>query len=217
MEMIYKQLFKQITKDRIFLLLLLLLTTLAYNFLLALTTLSGFVFVMFFYRFFRANKKQIGCIKALGFKNNILQSFFVTFTVVLSLMGAFLGLLGGYFLSDVLLGANAKTYEMTGLTKGIGFVSFLAGMIAPTAVFGVTAYLCYGFVRNKEAGALLAGNSGQKRFSLTLKVADKISRIASENSRLSLRIALRKPLAVLLLFTAVMAFQVCVILGQSVI
>lgn len=35
------------------------------------------------------------------------------------------------------------------------------------------------------------------------------------NKRLSLRIALRKPLSVVLLLIAVMSFSVCMILGQS--
>lgn len=61
----------------------------------------------------------------------------------------------------------------------------------------------------------MAGNQQQRRFSVTLKMADKISRIAPVNKRLSLRIALRKPLSVVLLLIAVMSFSVCMILGQS--
>lgn len=257
MEFVYKQLFMQIIKDKVFLSLLFLLTiltslsfffvmfsidgnmevlsalneltenqqlyrnalnantTIAYTFFVSLIGLSSFVFIMFFYRFYRANKKQIGCIKALGFKNSILQIFFIAFTAILSIMGSLLGLLGGYFLSDILLNANSQTYEVTGLTKDIGICSLLIGLTVPTAIFCIIAFMCYGFVRNKEAGVLLAGNSVQKRFSITLKIADKISRIAPMDKRLSLRIALRKPLAVLLLFVAVMSFSVCIILGQS--
>lgn len=137
MGLIYKQLFRQVIKDKIFLSLLLLLTTLtslsfffvmgsidgnrkmlnqfryltanqqsyesalnsnmilAYTFWLSLVSLSIVAFVMFFYRFFRTNKKQIGCIKALGFKNSSLQFFFITFTAILSVSGAIIGLLGG--------------------------------------------------------------------------------------------------------------------------
>lgn len=257
MGLIYKQLFKQMIKDKIFLALLLLLTMLTslsfffvmgsidgnirllnrlqnltanqqlyksalhsnrilgFIFWLSLISLSIVVFIMFFYRFFRANKKQIGCIKTLGFKNSSLQFFFIAFTAVLSVLGAILGLLGGYALSDILIRANSKTYDVTGLTKSISGFSLVIGLAVSTIIFCIAALLCYGFVRNKEAGALLAGNNVQNRFPVTLKIADKISRIVPVNKRLSLRIVLRKPLSVLLLFVSVMSFNVCMILGQS--
>lgn len=257
MGLVYKQLYKQMIKDKVFLMLLFVLTMLTstcfffgmfsidgnlkvlnaldsltenqqlyknalssntfltYNFFASLIGLSALVFVMFFYRFFRANKKQVGCIKALGFKNSLLQPLFVVFTAALSFVASFVGLLGGYFLSDILINANSRTYLVTGLTKNIEIFSLMIGLSVPTAVFCIVAFLCYGFVRNKEAGFLLAGNQQQSSFSITLKMADKISRIAPVNKRLSLRIALRKPLSVLLLLIAVMSFSVCIILGQS--
>ena len=257
MKLVCKQLSGQILKDKVFLLLLFVLTALtslsfffvmfsidgnmavlnrmgkltenqllyrnalhsntilAYNFFITLTALTAFVFLLFFYRFFRANKKQIGCIKALGFKNSFLQNFFTGYTAVLSFPGAIAGMIGGYFLSDVLLRANAQTYEVTGLTKGLGIFGLLTGFFVPAVVFYVTALLCYGFVRNTDAGTLLAGNDRQERVSWALKTADTISRIMPSGKRLPLRIALRKPLSVLLLLIAVMAFQVCIILGQS--
>lgn len=257
MGLVYKQLYKQMVKDRTFLSLLFLLimltslcfffamfsidgnmeqlialssltenqqlyknalrsnTFLAYNFYASLIGLSALLLVMFFYRFFRANAKQIGCIKALGFQNKYLQLFFVGFTTVLSLAASFVGLIGGYFASSILIQANAKTYLVTGLVKGIKPVSLLSGIGMSTVVFAMVALLCYGFVRNKQAGLLLAGNQQQRGFSVTLKLADKISRLVPANQRPSLRIALRKPLSVLLLLTAVMSFSVCIILGQS--
>lgn len=257
MGLIYKQLFRQMIKDKIFLALLLLLTTLTslsfffvmgsidgniqilnrlqnltanqqryksalhsnrilgFIFWLSLVSLCIVAFVMFFSRFFRANKKQIGCIKTLGFKNSSLQFFFITFTAVLSVLGAALGLFWGYALSDILIMANSKTYDVTGLTKSISGFSLVTGLVVSTIIFCIAAVLCYGFVRNKEAGALLAGNTVQNCFPVTLKIADKISRIVPVNKRLSLRIALRKPLSVLLLFVSVMSFHVCMILGQS--
>ena len=159
--------------------------------------------------------KTLAIEKTLGFKNSSLQFFFIAFTAVLSVLGAALGLLGGYALSDILIRANAKTYDVTGLTKSISGFSLVTGLAVSTIIFCIAALLCYGFVRNKEAGALLVGNNVQNRFPVTLKIADKISQIVPVNKRLSLRIALRKPLSVLLLFVSVMSFNVCMILGQS--
>lgn len=257
MGLVYKQLYKQMIKDKVFITLLFVLTMLTsacfffgmfsidgnmevlnaldsltqnqqlyknalisntfltYHFFATLIGLSALVFVMFFYRFFRANKRQMGCIKTLGFKDNSLQLVFVAFTAALSFAASLAGLFGGCFLSDLLINANSRTYLVTGLTKNIEAFSLMIGLSVPAAVFCTVAFLCYGFVRNKEAGFLLAGNQQQRCFSITLKMADKISRIAPVNKRLSLRIALRKPLSVVLLLIAVMSFSVCIILGQS--
>lgn len=257
MGLVYKQLYKQMIKDKVFTTLLFVLimltsacfffgmfsidgnmevlnaldsltqnqqlykaalssnTFLTYHFFASTIGLSALVFVMFFYRFFRANKRQMGCIKTLGFKDNLLQLVFVAFTAALSFTASLAGLFGGYFLSDLLINANSRTYLVTGLTKNIEAFSLIIGLSVPAVVFCTAAFLCYGFVRNKEAGFLLAGNQQQRRFSITLKMADKISRIAPVNKRLSLRIALRKPLSVVLLLIAVMSFSVCMILGQS--
>lgn len=257
MRLVFKQLAKQITHNKIFMVLLLLLamltslsfyfvvfsidgnmavlrsfpsltdsqqlyknalnanTTLAYIFFISLTGLTAFVFVIFFYRFYRSNKKQIGCIKSLGFKDNSLCTCFVVFVAVLSIVGAVLGLIGGYFLSSVLIDANTRTYSVTELVKGVSFPSLIVGLAASTVVFCITTFLCYSFVRGKDPGVLIAGNQNHARFSLMLRAANKISDIVPIKSKFPLRIALRKPLAVLLIIVAVMSFSVCMVLGHS--
>jgi len=189
-------------------------TTLAYNFFASLAGLTAFVFVMFFYRFYRSNKKQIGCLKSLGFKDNALCACFVVFVAALSITGALLGLLGGYYLSGVLIDANTRTYSVTGLIKGVSLPSIIVGLAASTVIFCTVAFLCYSFVRGKEPGALIAGNNNAS-FSFVLRAANKICGIIPVKNKFPLRIALRKPLAVLLIFVAVMSFSICMILGRS--
>lgn len=255
--LIYKQLFRQLSKDKVFLALLILLTMLtsfsfffvifsvdgnlsvlnsvevlsenqlnyrnalnsntilARIFLMSMTGLTSLVFVMFFYRFFAANKRQIGCIKALGIRNQKLRFFFVMFTVILSVIGITVGLVGGYFASSILVNANSHTYSVTGLIKGVSLCALAIGVFVPIAVFSIVSMSCFGFVGNKEAGFLLSGNDMRTRFPVTLKIVDKISKIAPSGMRLSLRIAFRKPLSILLLVTAIMSFNVCIILAQS--
>lgn len=190
-------------------------TSLARIFFLSLIGLTSLVFVMFFYRFFAANKRQIGCIKALGIRNEKMRLFFSVFTVILSMLGASVGLITGNFAADILISANSRTYSVTDLVKGVSPLTLAIGLLLPAVVFCVVSIICFGFVEKKEAGFLLSGNDMRGRFPVALKIADKISGIVPHSMRFSLRIALRKPLSVLLLITAVMAFNVCVILGQS--
>lgn len=257
MALVYKQLVKQINRDKIFVALLLLLTTLtslsfyfvifsidgnmaelnrinilsenqqlfknalnantslAYAFLISTTILTAFVFVMFFYRFFRANKRQMGCLKSLGFKDNDLRSCFVKFVAILSIIGAILGLIGGYFLSDVLISAYIKSYFVTGLVKEASFLSLIVGLGISTLVFCITAFFCYSFVRGKEPGILIAGNSNHTRFSRFLRIANSVSGIIPIKNKFPFRIALRRPLAIFLVIVAVMSFNVCIVIGRS--
>ncbi len=92
--------------------------------------------------------------------------------------------------------------------------SVLFGILGQTAVFGIMALLCYGFVRGKEPGALIAGNQAAAD-SPALRVADAVTKILPIKDKFPLRIALRKPLAVFLVLTAVMSFSTCVIIGRS--
>lgn len=190
-------------------------TALANTFILSMISLTAFVFIMFFYRFLRANKKQIGCLKSLGFKDACLRWFFVIFTATVSITGALLGLAAGYFLSDILIKANTRTYAVTGLIKGLNAFSLFIGIIVTTIVFCLVTFLCYYFVRNKETGVLLAGNQTVNRFSKTLMIANRLVGMIPVKNQFPLRIALRKPVAVLMILVAVMVFNVCMLLGYS--
>ncbi len=257
MGFVYKQLTRQIASNKIFTVLLLLLTILtslsfffvkfsidgnmevlhsisslsenqvlyraalhsnsmlANLFLASLTGLTAFVFIMFFYRFFRANKKQIGCLKSLGFKDFFLRMYFVVFTAVLSTIGSLLGLTGGYFLSNILIEANKKTYTVTGLIRGVNMNSLFIGLMAATAVFCLVTFFSYSFVSGSEPAVLLAGNQNSKKFSGALQAANRIVAMIPVKNRFPLRIALRKPVAVFMILAAAMAFNVCMILGYS--
>jgi putative ABC transport system permease protein len=190
-------------------------TSLAYTFFISTVGLTSFVFVMYFYRFYRANKKQIGCMKSLGFKDSSLCSCFVIFAAILSEIGAILGLIGGYFLSDILIRANTNTYSVTGLVKNVSPSSLFIGLIVSTSVFCLTTFFCYSFVRGKEPGVLIAGNESRTGFSFSLRAANCLSNMVPTKNKFPLRIALRKPLSIFLIIVAVMSFSVCMILGRS--
>lgn len=257
MSLLYKQLAKQVAKNKVFVFLLLILacltslsyffvkfsvdgnmemleslailsvnqqdykeallsnTRLAYIFLFAMSMLTAFVFIMFFYRFFRSAKKQVGCLKSLGFMDSELRSFFILFTACISIAGAAAGMLCGYFLSDILVRANEKTCSVTGLIREVTPASTTIGLLGGMAVFCLTAFLSYHFIKGKEPGLLIAGKAARQNIAAGLSAAERMVRIIPVKDKFPLRIALRKPLAVFLIFAAVMAFNVCFILGRS--
>jgi len=190
-------------------------TTLALSFFAAMTALTAFVFFIFFYRFFRSGRKQIGCLKALGFRNASLQIYFVVFTAALSLLGGLIGLGLAYPLSGVLLGANIEAYGVSGVVKALSAGSILFGLLASTACFALVAFLCYGFVKNREPAGLISGNISSGAFSRTLRTADVIAGAVPVKNKFPIRIALRKPLAILLVIVGVMSFSTLIIMAYS--
>jgi len=133
-------------------------SSLAYIFFLASAGLTVFVILMFFYRFFRSNRKMIGCLKSLGFQNDSLQWIFTLFITALSILGALAGMAGGYYLSTVLIEANMRTYSVSGLVKDVSPLTVFVGLGLSTLVFSATAFFTYFFISGKETGTLLAGN-----------------------------------------------------------
>lgn len=190
-------------------------TILSFNILAVSTALTGFVFAMFFFRFLKTDGKQMGCLKALGFKNVTLCGVFIGFTSVLSLVGGLSGLCAGYFASDILIEAGKESYLVTGLIKGLNGKSIIIGLFVPAVVFCIVTIFMYYLICRKETGYLIAGRGIRTSYQASLRLANKIAGIFPAKNRLPIRLALRKPIAVLLIVFSVMSFSVMFILGYS--
>lgn len=190
-------------------------TILARNVFIIFTALTGFVFGMFYYHFFQSAGKQLGCLKALGFKEEALILLFIKVSACISLAGGVIGLCAGYFASDILILSNQQSYLVTGIVKGISPASAVIGLLVPGAVFCVITFIMYGMIRGKEAGELLAGTGCKSNITIAFRLADKVSKWFPKKERLSVRLALRNPVAMLLVLTSVMTLSTMFILAYS--
>lgn len=190
-------------------------TSLANIFLASTISLTCFVFCLFFYRFFRANKVQIGCVKALGMSDWELLICFVGFSIILSMIGEAIGVMIGYFLSEVLIQAHIQSYNVTEAVKGIHVSSILLGCGVPILAYVGITVICFHMVKGKEPGVLLAGRVPYKKLGMAFHVADTMAALIPAKEKFPFRIAFRKPVAMVLMFFSIIFFQVCVILGQS--
>lgn len=188
---------------------------LAENVLLAFAGLTGFAFALYFYRFFRRNQVEMGCLKALGFTDRELGWYFTRFAAWTAVAGAAAGLAGGYFASDILLRAAVQSYQVDGLVKGLKAGSFLEGFLAAPVVAGVTGYLIYGMIRGKETGVLMAGAQDEGHMKRMLRIAGQIASYMPEKHRLPVRLAIRKPVPVLLILCSSACFSIMFILAYS--
>jgi len=140
----------------------------------------------------------------------------VAFTIIFSLAGLLAGMLAGYFGSSVMISANARTYNMTGLVKGVNLPSILFGLGIPLLTFAFTMFVCGFNMYKKENGALLSDKKQSDKPSKILSFADNCVKKLPLKNKASLRIALRRPLSILLILIASGVFTVFLALGWSI-
>lgn len=188
---------------------------LARNMLMALTGLTGFVFLMFYGKIFKEGSREIGCLKALGFQDSSFLLFFMAATLCISILGTFGGLIAGYFASGFLLRAGAEAYELTGLVKGLTAGNGAIGFFFPSAIYLLAAFFSYFIIRGKEIGILLSGSAHKSGHSAGLQFAEKAASLLPVKNKLSIRLILRKPVSVMLMLLSVLIFTVMFLLGYS--
>lgn len=189
--------------------------SLAYSFLIGSLAMTSFVYGMFFYRFFKKKGRDLGCLKALGFSDHTLRLCFARFSFFLTLIGSIIGLILGFFTSNILLDAGKRSYEITRQVKGINFSTGIIGLFLPALLFSVVTALCYAVISKQENALLLVPQTDHVKSSRLLGIADRLSKLFPAKKQLSLRLSFRKPIALLLVFTAVMCFSVMFILAYS--
>lgn len=190
-------------------------TSLARSFLLTFTLLTGVVFAIFYYRFFNQNAKQIGILKALGFKDSILCVAFIGFTILLTLIGGLLAIGGSYFASEMLLSAHMPSYNVMQLNKNISLSTIFWGLGLPIIIFSLITLIIYLSVGKQEIGLLLSSRNEACKYPHILSFANKVSRPFPASYRPSIRLVLRKPTTLIFILIAVMTFSIMLLLSYS--
>lgn len=170
---------------------------------------------MFYRNYFSRNRRIIGCYKGLGFSEKQLCTTYVLSAAIISFVGTNLGLIGGYFASDILLNAYISSYDLEGVIKGIGLKSFMLGMPFVILIMAVVSLLsCRYFYRKDASGFLQQGELYSKPVKSN-HLCSKIVICLPKDWQQSSRIALRRPVTLFLIFGAVMTLSVMFILSYS--
>ncbi len=188
---------------------------LAGSFLAALIVVTAFILFMFYRNFFTLHKKEIGCLKALGISNARINRTCMLYTLRLSGLASLLGMAVGWYASDILNNAYVASYDITTVGKGIALTSFCYGVILVSGTMTLMPYVSGRKVLNKDTALLICNSDDKKENHLINTLSSRFAAIAPAKFRLPIRIALRKPLTVLLTMTAVMSAMTLFILSVS--
>lgn len=115
--------------------------------LVALTTMTRMV---------EEERTQIGTLKALGYTNGVILSYYVSYGVIASLVGSVIGITLGFFTLPAVI-ANAYAMMFTLPPTTMIFHWNYALLIIPTAVICITAavlFACVGQLREKPSALM---------------------------------------------------------------
>lgn len=189
---------------------------LAAIFLLSTSFVTVCVTAIFFYRILRANQAKLGALLGMGHQVRELARGYATFIVKLGFIGGVIGTAAGYFLADVLIQANQRSYQVTGLIKQVSVTSILIGMVLPVvADLAVTYLIVFMMFHGKEAAILMTGKRHSKKDGMMFRIATRFTKILPVKEKFPYRIALRKPISLLIMVIAILVCCVFLLLGQS--
>ena len=189
--------------------------SLARSMLVGFTVLTLLVYGLFYYRFYKSQKKTLGCIKQLGYTDKDLKSVFYKYSSGLHFGGVLLGLVGGYWGADLLIEANQKSYLVSDVVKALGWKTLVVGTGLPLIGILLVTRWMYGMIQGKETGLLMSGIEKERTFSGLLRFANKVSLFFPKKYQLPIRLALRQPIAALLIWVSVMMVSIMFILAYS--
>lgn len=229
--LIKKQLTKALLKNEVFIILSFLLTFFtsfiyflihcfvnahfAPIFLVLFVILTGFIFGIFYYQFYHQNLWQIGLLKSLGVKDSILSLIFTSFSICLTLIGELLAIGASYFIIETLLDSISQPEQIIPFTNAISLTTLFWGVIFPMFIFATITLLIYKITLTKETATLLFPQMDSPKHPRLLRFAMRISNHFSSQYQYSVRLFLRKPLALILTFIGLLTYSIICILSYS--
>lgn len=188
---------------------------LATTFLIILSLIAAFAFYMFYKKYYRNHIKEIGCYKAFGYSNKqiIVVVFFITSS--LSFIAFIVGFVLGWICSDVLLQLYRSSFDIELLQKGIFPSNLGIGFLFIVVLSGIMAIVPYYKFLKLEPSSLLRNFPEEHQNEWEVFINHKLSYVAPVKYRSSLRMILRKPFAVALVFLSVSFFTVLWIISIS--
>ncbi|SFO35942.1 FtsX-like permease family protein [Pseudobutyrivibrio sp. UC1225] len=188
---------------------------LALSFLIFLLLVTAFIFYMFYKKNYDLNRKNIGCIRSLGYTNKTIISVYSLITVAIGVPSSIIGCVLGYYFSYILLDNYIISYHIKSAIRGIAPSSILLGivlLIIVTCLIAVIAYMPYtGSEISKyfQSPVLIV-----KNFKLG-KLIDDISKKLGLDIPFSVKLVLRKPANLVLIFVSVFVYLTLIIMSVS--
>ena len=145
------------------------------NITVAMVAIFSLILFLFIRGTLQRNRVQLAQLMSLGFSFSSVLAIYDLLISGLSLVSSLLGLVLGFWGSDILLSANSQTYLVQGLSKGISLQSIMTGTLFLSLFLGAIVYLAGLTVRKTDVALMMKQTDGKAiRPGLIEKIIQKL-------------------------------------------
>lgn len=179
--------------------------SLAYAFLFSLTLVSAFVYYLFISKYIKRNRKLLGTIQALGYKNMNIVCALLLATVPVIGVGGVIGLFLGGKLSMVLINRYIETYMFTNFGPGISAPMVFLGLLTLPIVCFLMVNICCAVMLSEETALLMRAERIAKESRIYNKFVSVILKKCKSENIFSYKTIFRKKSNIVLTIVAMLS------------
>ena len=182
------------------------------NITVAMVAIFSLILSLFIRETIQRNRVQLAQLMSLGFSFSSVLAIYGLLISGLSLVSSLLGLVLGFWGSDILLSANSQTYLVQGLSKGLSLQSIMTGTLFLSLFLGAIVYLAGLTVRKTDVALMMKQTDGKAiRSGLIEKIIQKLPM----KHKFKFKLTLNHFSTLGLLLSAIVTFSIMFVLSLS--
>ncbi|MDT9488590.1 FtsX-like permease family protein [Streptococcus mutans] len=182
------------------------------NITVAMVAIFSLILFLFIRGTLQRNRVQLAQLMSLGFSFSSVLAIYGLLISGLSLVSSLLGLVWGFWGSDILLSANSQAYLVQGLSKGLSLQSIMTGTLFLSLFLGAIVYLAGLTVRKTDVALMMKQTDGKAiRSGLIEKIIQKLPM----KHKFKFKLTLNHFSTLGLLLIAIVTFSIMFVLSLS--
>ena len=182
------------------------------NITVAMVAIFSLILFLFIRGTLQRNRVQLAQLMSLGFSFSSVLASYALLICGLSLISSLLGLVLGFWASDILLSANSQTYLVQGLSKGLSLQSVMTGTLFLSLFLGAVTYLAGLTVRKTDLALMMKQTDGK---SIRPGLMEKLIQKLPMKHKFKFKLTLNHFSTLGLLLIAIVTFSIMFVLSLS--
>lgn len=182
------------------------------NITVAMVAIFSLILSLFIRGTLQRNRVQLAQLMSLGFSFSSVLASYALLICGLSLISSLIGLVLGFWGSDILLSANSQTYLVQGLSKGLSLQSVMTGTLFLSLFLGALTYLAGLTVRKTDLALMMKQTDGK---SIRPGFIEKMIQKLPMKHKFKFKLTLNHFSTLGLLLIAIVTFSIMFVLSLS--
>ena len=182
------------------------------NITVAMVAIFSLILSLFIRGTLQRNRVQLAQLMSLGFSFSSVLARYALLISGVSLISSLIGLVLGFWGSDILLSANSQTYLVQGLSKGLSLQSVMTGTLFLSLFLGALTYLAGLTVRKTDLALMMKQTDGK---SIRPGLMEKLIQKLPTKHKFKFKLTLNHFSTLGLLLVAIVTFSIMFVLSLS--